>query len=106
MAPPLHRAPVMNVTTVRFTILSCLAACSLGEATLQPNGGPDPGTPDAGAGTTVDAPPGGGGAGSGSGSGSGPASPSRQLPIPPRDQWPNANGYCGEMSIQSIALYD
>jgi hypothetical protein len=29
----------------------------------------------------------------------------RQLDIPPRIQWPNANGYCGETSIQSIALY-
>jgi hypothetical protein len=33
-------------------------------------------------------------------------SPTRQLSIPPRQQWENANGYCGEMSIQSIALYD
>jgi len=31
---------------------------------------------------------------------------SMQLPIPPRQQWTNANGYCGETSIQSIALYD
>jgi hypothetical protein len=30
---------------------------------------------------------------------------SRQLPIPPRNQWPDGDGYCGEMSIQSIALY-
>jgi hypothetical protein len=29
----------------------------------------------------------------------------RQLDIPPRIQWPNANGYCGETSVQSIALY-
>jgi hypothetical protein len=28
-----------------------------------------------------------------------------QLPIPPRTQWNNADGYCGETSIQSIALY-
>jgi hypothetical protein len=34
---------------------------------------------------------------------SGPTS--RQLDIPPRNQWTNANGYCGEISIQSIALY-
>jgi hypothetical protein len=35
-----------------------------------------------------------------------PSGPSpRQLDIPPRIQWPNANGYCGETSIQSIALY-
>jgi hypothetical protein len=31
---------------------------------------------------------------------------SLQLPIPPRSQWPNGDGYCGEMSIQSIALYN
>jgi hypothetical protein len=29
----------------------------------------------------------------------------RQLPIPARVQWQNSNGYCGETSIQSIALY-
>jgi hypothetical protein len=29
----------------------------------------------------------------------------RQLDIPPRVQWNNADGYCGETSIQSIALY-
>jgi hypothetical protein len=28
-----------------------------------------------------------------------------QLDIPPRTQWTNADGYCGEISIQSIALY-
>jgi len=30
---------------------------------------------------------------------------SRQLDIPGRLQWDNANGYCGETSIQMIALY-
>jgi hypothetical protein len=34
-----------------------------------------------------------------------PGPGARQLDIPPRDQWNNANGYCGETSIQSIALY-
>ena len=28
-----------------------------------------------------------------------------QLDIPPRLQWDNNNGYCGECSIQQIALY-
>jgi hypothetical protein len=30
---------------------------------------------------------------------------SRQLAIPIRNQWTNADGYCGETSIQAIALY-
>jgi len=28
-----------------------------------------------------------------------------QLNIPPREQWPNNGGYCGETSLQSIALH-
>lgn len=28
-----------------------------------------------------------------------------QLNIPPREQWPNDGGYCGETSLQSIALH-
>jgi hypothetical protein len=31
--------------------------------------------------------------------------PAGPLDIPPRDQWTNANGYCGETSIQSIGLF-
>lgn len=27
------------------------------------------------------------------------------LPIPPRFQWENGHGFCGETSIQSISLY-
>lgn len=27
------------------------------------------------------------------------------LDIPPRLQWPNNNGYCGETAVQSIYLY-
>ena len=34
-----------------------------------------------------------------------PVPTSIKFPIPPRFQWDNANGYCGETSIQSIALY-
>ena len=34
-----------------------------------------------------------------------PAGASVQLDIPPRKQWDNNNGYCGECSIQQIALY-
>ncbi|MEI6602289.1 MAG: hypothetical protein WCL54_02245 [Clostridia bacterium] len=34
-----------------------------------------------------------------------PLPTSIKFPIPPRFQWDNANGYCGETSIQSIALY-
>jgi len=30
---------------------------------------------------------------------------SLQLDIPPRAQWQNNNGYCGECSIQQCALY-
>ena len=33
------------------------------------------------------------------------AAASLQLDIPPRLQWDNNNGYCGECSIQQIALY-
>ena len=33
------------------------------------------------------------------------AAASVQLDIPPRLQWDNNNGYCGECSIQQIALY-
>ncbi|WP_394849590.1 C39 family peptidase [Pendulispora brunnea] len=33
------------------------------------------------------------------------ASHSNQIDIPPRAQWPNGHGYCGETSIQSIALH-
>jgi hypothetical protein len=36
---------------------------------------------------------------------SAPGPSPRQLPIPPRVQWNNSDGYCGETSIQSIALY-
>lgn len=43
-----------------------------------------------------------GSAGSGADPGSGT---SPQLDIPPRQQWENADGYCGETSIQAIALY-
>jgi hypothetical protein len=31
--------------------------------------------------------------------------PSGPLDIPPRDQWTNGDGYCGETSIQSIGLF-
>jgi hypothetical protein len=31
--------------------------------------------------------------------------PAGPLDIPPRNQWPNAGGYCGETSIQSIGLF-
>jgi hypothetical protein len=33
------------------------------------------------------------------------ANASVQLNIPPRAQWDNNNGYCGECAIQQIALY-
>ena len=33
------------------------------------------------------------------------AQASTQLDIPPRHQWDNYNGYCGECSIQQIGLY-
>jgi len=54
---------------------------------------------------------GGGGDGTGSsgdstGSGSGSSSDiSPHLDIPPRQQWENDGGYCGETSIQAIGLY-
>src|SRR5262249_22321879 len=34
-----------------------------------------------------------------------PSGPSLHLDIPPRHQWENDSGYCGETSIQAIALY-
>jgi hypothetical protein len=52
---------------------------------------------------------GSGGSGSGSGSGGSGSDPgsgtSAQLDIPPRQQWENDGGYCGETSIQAIGLY-
>jgi hypothetical protein len=68
--------------------LALLAACS--------SGAPKPSTHDDARPLLADA----------SLSDASPASPSRELAIPPRMQWTNADGYCGEMSIQSIALYD
>jgi hypothetical protein len=46
------------------------------------------------------------GTGTGTGTGSGTGSTtSPQLDIPPRQQWENDGGYCGETSIQAIGLY-
>jgi hypothetical protein len=92
---------------MRAISLSCLAACAsagspLGGADADPGGsGDDHHHPHQDAGIDapqlVDAAP----------TMPDAASPaSRQLPIPPRQQWENGDGYCGEMSIQSIALYD
>jgi hypothetical protein len=100
--------------------LVALAACG---STATSGGGRDTGggTPDAGSASSADSgappPPNDSGSSSSPDSGVAPdASPldaapevsgptSVQLPIPPRTQWNNANGYCGETSIQSIALY-
>jgi hypothetical protein len=48
----------------------------------------------------------GGSSGGSNGSGSdGTSGPSPHLDIPPRQQWQNDGGYCGETSIQAIGLY-
>ncbi|HEX4418307.1 MAG TPA: hypothetical protein VH165_10435 [Kofleriaceae bacterium] len=69
-----------------------LSGCSFGEDPVA--GGGDSGGDGSGSS--------GGSAGSGSDSGSGN---SPQLDIPPRQQWENDGGYCGETSIQAIGLY-
>jgi hypothetical protein len=95
--------------------LGC-SACSSGESAGLPVAGtndaatiphPEGGVTDAGLPSVADA---GGDASSASASDAGgpvdAGGPSpRQLDIPPRVQWDNADGYCGETSIQSIALY-
>ena len=73
-----------------------LSGCVIGEA---------PAITDAGGGSgDGSAPSDGSSGGSGLGSGSG-SGPSAQLDIPPRQQWENDSGYCGETSIQAIGLY-
>jgi hypothetical protein len=79
----------------RVALLSLVAACSAKVHNPQPGETPDGGGPG-------DSPPAVDAAGMSDGS----TSTSRQLAIPPRQQWENGDGYCGEMSIQSIALYD
>jgi hypothetical protein len=76
-----------------------------GSTTPSPSASPDSGAPDASPTNTADAADAGstGTLDAGTPEASGPSP--RQLDIPPRIQWPNANGYCGETSIQSIALY-
>lgn len=78
---------------MRIAILACLVLCSctgLEISSFPPDASSTDAAPVPSDGQPPPPPP--------------PPGPSRLLAIPPRAQWENANGFCGEMSIQSIAL--
>lgn len=79
-----------------FALAALLSGCA---ATAPATGVGDSGTDGNGGDGGND---GSGSAGSDADSGSGP---SPQLDIPPRQQWENDGGYCGETSIQAVGLY-
>src|SRR5262249_22016680 len=80
---------------MRIIILTVLAACAGATQDPQSQDASGPMPPDAGRQVDAAQMP-----------DAGMATTSRLLPSPPRQQWENADGFCGEMSIQSIALYN